>query len=56
MKQNGVLLESALESDFNNIMKVKVHTEYPEGSFRRIFLDQKLQATGTTSKSSGTQQ
>ena len=46
-KQNGVLLESALESDFKDIMNEmtsKVHTKCPEGSFKRIFWDQHLQA------------
>ena len=46
-KQNGILLESNLESDFKDIMNEmtnKVHTEYPEGSFNRIFWDQQLKA------------
>lgn len=46
-KLNGILLESALESDFKGIMKEmtdKVHTECPEGSFKHIFWDQQLQA------------
>ena len=35
-KQNGVLLECALESHFKDIMNEmlnKIHTEYPEGSY-----------------------
>ena len=46
-KQNGILLESNLESDFKDIMNEmtnKVHTECPEGSFKRIFWDQQLKA------------
>ena len=49
-KQNGVLLESALECDFKDITNErtdKIHTEYPEGSFKRIFWDQQLQAANT---------
>ena len=46
-KQNGILLESNLESNFKDIMNEmtnKVHTECPEGSFKRIFWDQQLKA------------
>lgn len=52
-KQNGVLLESALESDFKDIMNEmtnKIHTECPEGSFKRIFWDQQLQAANAKDK------
>ena len=49
-KQNGILLESNLESDFKDIMNEmtnQVHTECPEGSFKHIFWDQQLQAANT---------
>ena len=43
-------MQSALEYDFKYIMNVmtdKIHTEYPEGPFKRIFWDQQLQAANT---------
>ena len=43
----GVVLESTLQSDFKKIMNEmtnRVHHECPDGSFKRIFWDQQLQA------------
>jgi len=43
----GIVLDEALQSDLLDVMKnnhVKVHQEFPEGTFQRIFWDQQLQA------------
>ena len=47
-REESVILDSTLESDFNTIMTEmtdKVHDENPKGSFKRVFWDQQLEAT-----------
>ena len=43
----GIVLDEALQGDLLDVMKynhARVHQEFPEGTFQRIFWDQQLQA------------
>ena len=53
VEKSNVSLDPTIESDFTNIMSEmtsKVHQECPEGSFKRVFWDQQLQACKVSNK------
>lgn len=53
VQKNGVTLDPSIQSDFSAMMSEmtdRVHKECPEGSFKRIFWDQQVQACKVKNK------